>query len=50
VFKKKGERVDTGEVIATAGDTGSIKGLCHHFEVCHHGKPVNPMKWLQKGA
>jgi len=50
VFKKKGERVGTGEVIATAGDTGSIKGLCLHFEVRHHGKPVNPMKWLKKGA
>lgn len=50
LFKKKGDRVDTGEVIATAGDTGSIKGLCLHFEVRHHGKPVNPMKWLKKGA
>ena len=50
VFKKKGERVDTGEVIATAGDTGSIKGLFLHFEVRHHGKPVNPMTWLKKGA
>ncbi|MDD9301917.1 MAG: peptidoglycan DD-metalloendopeptidase family protein [Desulfobacter sp.] len=50
VFKKKGERVSTGEVIATAGDTGSIKGLCLHFEVRHHGKPVNPIKWLKKGA
>lgn len=50
VFKKKGERVDTGEVIATAGDTGSIKGLCLHFEVRHHGTPVNPMQWLKKGA
>ena len=50
IFKQKGERVDTGEVIATAGDTGSIKGMCLHFEVRHHGKPVNPMKWLRKGA
>ncbi|WP_022665326.1 peptidoglycan DD-metalloendopeptidase family protein [Desulfospira joergensenii] len=50
VFKKRGERVDAGEVIATAGDTGSIKGLCLHFEIRHHGKPVNPMKWLRKGA
>ncbi len=50
IFKQKGERVETGEVIATAGDTGSIKGLCLHFEVRHHGKPVNPMKWLKKGA
>ena len=50
IFKKEGERVETGEVIATAGDTGSIKGMCLHFEVRHHGKPVNPTKWLRKGA
>lgn len=49
-FKKKGELVDTSEVIALAGDTGSIKGPCLHFEVRHHGKPVDPMKWLKKGA
>ncbi len=50
IFKSKGESVNTGEVIATAGDTGSIKGMCLHFEVRHHGKPENPMKWLKKGA
>lgn len=50
VFKKEGEAVETGDVIATAGDTGSIKGMCLHFEVRHHGKPVDPMKWLRKGA
>ncbi|MBC2706002.1 murein hydrolase activator EnvC [Desulfobacula sp.] len=50
IFKQKGESVETGEVIATAGDTGSIKGTCLHFEVRHRGKPVNPMKWLRKGA
>jgi len=49
-FKQKGEKVGAGEVIATAGDTGSIKGLCLHFEVRHHGKPVDPLKWLKKGA
>ncbi|MEA2059549.1 MAG: peptidoglycan DD-metalloendopeptidase family protein [Thermodesulfobacteriota bacterium] len=48
-FKKKGEAVETSEVIATAGDTGSLKGVCLHFEIRHHGKPVNPLKWLQKG-
>jgi len=49
-FKKKGERVDTDEVIALAGDTGSIRGACLHFEVRHHGRPVDPMEWLKKGA
>ena len=50
MFKNEGENVETGDVIATAGDTGSIKGMCLHFEVRYHGKPVNPMKWLRKGA
>jgi len=50
IFKQKGESVETGEVIATAGDTGSIKGACLHFEVRHHGRPLNPLKWLRKGA
>ncbi|WP_277004687.1 murein hydrolase activator EnvC family protein [Desulfobacter postgatei] len=50
LYKKKGERVDTGEIIGTAGDTGSMKGPCLHFEVRHHGKPVDPLKWLKKGA
>ncbi len=50
IFKAPGEKVETGEVIATAGDTGSIKGLCLHFELRHHGKPIDPLKWLQKGA
>lgn len=50
LYKKKGERVETGETIGTAGDTGSIKGPCLHFEVRHHGKPVDPLKWLKKGA
>ncbi len=50
IFKKKGSVINTGEVIATAGDTDSLKGTCLHFEVRFHGKPVNPMKWLKKGA
>jgi len=50
IFKQKGETVATGEVIATAGDTGSIKGMYLHFEVRYHGKPVNPLKWIRKGA
>lgn len=50
LYKKEGEQVDAGEIIGTAGDTGSIKGPCLHFEVRHHGKPVDPLKWLKKGA
>lgn len=49
VFKVKGDRVDRGEVIATVGDSGSLKGPALHFEVRHHGKPVDPLEWIQKG-
>jgi len=48
-FKVKGDRVDTGEVIATVGDTGSMTGAKLYFEVRHHGRPVNPLPWLKKG-
>ncbi|MGD9290314.1 MAG: peptidoglycan DD-metalloendopeptidase family protein [Desulfobacterales bacterium] len=48
-FKSKGDSVDTGEVIATVGDTGSITGAKLYFEVRHHGKPMDPLKWLKKG-
>ncbi len=50
MFKKRGDLVEIGEVIATAGDTGSINGLCLHFEIRHHDKPVDPLKWLKKGV
>ena len=47
IFKRVGERVEGGEVIALAGDTGSLKGNCLYFELRHHGKPLNPLKWLR---
>ena len=49
IFKKKGDMVETGEVIATVGDTGSMSGPRLHFEVRHHGKPLNPLNWIDKG-
>ncbi len=48
MFRKTGDAVDTGEVIATVGDTGSLKGVRLHFELRHHGKPVDPLEWLNK--
>ncbi|UCF92564.1 MAG: peptidoglycan DD-metalloendopeptidase family protein [Desulfobacterales bacterium] len=47
VFKTKGEGVESGEVIATAGDTGSLVGPKLYFEVRHHGKPLDPMAWIR---
>lgn len=48
-FASKGDIVEKGEVVATVGDTGSLIGPSLHFEVRHHGKPVDPLKWIKKG-
>ena len=48
ILKRTGDRVEAGEVIALAGDTGSLKGPCLYFELRHHGKPLNPLHWLRK--
>ena len=48
ILKNIGDRVETGEVIALAGDTGSLKGTCLYFELRHHGEPLNPLHWLRK--
>jgi len=49
MFKAKGDSVKKGEVIGTVGDSGSMNGPGLHFEVRHHGKPVDPLKWLKNG-
>ncbi len=49
LFKAKGDTVETDEVIATVGDTGSMIGPKLHFEVRYHGKPIDPVQWIKKG-
>ncbi len=49
LFMSKGDTVEMGEVVATVGDSGSMIGPSLHFEVRHHGKPVDPMQWIKKG-
>jgi septal ring factor EnvC (AmiA/AmiB activator) len=49
IFKSKGDQVEADEVIATVGDTGSMGGAGLHFEVRHHGKPLDPVEWIRKG-
>ena len=48
LFKQKGDRVETSEVIATVGDTGSIYGSRLYFEVRNHGKPMDPLLWIKE--
>jgi septal ring factor EnvC (AmiA/AmiB activator) len=49
ILKITGERIETGDVIATVGETGSMSGPKLHFEVRHHGKPQDPLNWLNRG-
>jgi septal ring factor EnvC (AmiA/AmiB activator) len=47
LFKQKGDTVETGEVIATVGDSGTLSGPGLYFEVRYHGKPEDPQQWLK---
>ena len=48
--KRKGERVETGEILGDAGDTGSMEGCLVHFEIWHAGRAKDPLKWLRGGG
>lgn len=41
-----GDTVKRGQVIARLGDTGRATGPNLHFEVLHHGKAVDPMRYV----
>jgi len=47
LFKQKGDTVESGEVIATVGDSGTLSGPGLYFEIRHHGKPEDPQPWLK---
>ncbi|HAH06084.1 MAG TPA: peptidase M24 [Elusimicrobia bacterium] len=42
-----GERVKRRQAIADMGSTGRATGAHLHYEVWHHGRPVNPIKYVQ---
>jgi len=46
LLKKEGDIVSEGEAIALIGSSGSLKGPCLYFEIRHHGKPQDPMRWI----
>ena len=47
IIKNQGDRVDTGEIIAFSGNTGSLTTGPHlHFELWHQGEPVDPQSYI----
>ena len=47
IYKEQGDLVKSGEVIATAGSTGSFSTGSHlHFELWNEGYPVNPVNYI----
>lgn len=48
IYVDKGQGVDTGQVIATVGDSGSLAGAKLQFGIYGGRKTYNPEKWLRR--
>jgi len=45
LYKKVGDQVKPGELIATVGHSGGNQHAGLYFEIRHNGNPVNPAAW-----
>ncbi len=48
LYKSVGDKVSTGEEIATVGRSGGRAKPGLYFEIRKKGKPVNPIRWCKK--
>ncbi|MEY4588233.1 MAG: hypothetical protein RL497_309 [Pseudomonadota bacterium] len=47
LYKKLGESVEAGSIIAALGNTGGQADAGLYFELRHNGQPTNPKPWLK---
>lgn len=48
IMKTQGDRIETGEIIAFTGNTGSLTTGPHlHFELWYQGEPVDPESYIE---
>ena len=50
IYKRRGDRVELGEVIATVGQSGGQAEVGLYFEMRHEGEPKDPLTWLKARA
>ena len=50
LYKRTGERVEGGETIAAAGQSGGQQDVGLYFEIRRNGQPIDPRNWLRSRA
>lgn len=48
IYVRKNDVVETNQIIAQVGDSGSLSGSKLHFEIYGGNQPFNPQSWLKK--
>ncbi len=47
IYKKVGDRIKTGDLIATVGRSGGFNTPALYFAIRYRGKPLNPSRWCR---
>ena len=50
IYKRRGDRVELDEVIATVGQSGGETEVGLYFEMRQHEVPKDPLAWLRSDA
>ncbi|MFO7592985.1 MAG: peptidoglycan DD-metalloendopeptidase family protein [Pseudomonadota bacterium] len=48
LYKEAGDWVETGEAIASVGDSGGADRVGLYFEIRKDGRPTNPVRWCRR--